>query len=284
MAIFEALILDVLLWYFCGIIGIIIMGNIARCLQFHNKFKIIVYIFIILMFPLSLLWFINHAILQIPSKYCIKNNPYLLLNKVMFTETLSQVLYRKNVRDRCRWTLVPNMLFIIIVVLFLYCINAGFNGTQLIVLIIISLVYLTYYIALFLRIKRCGYIMCAPCASIYITILSMLTWILVIMRLFNIIGFKIFGLNEKNWDTIFQDICGCTCNQFEQEYNNFTKYLKWYVKERNNILNIHINDSNVIDIIIDYLNGMEYPKVRYPSYDSVTTYHPNAYKPKSMII
>ena len=149
------------------------------------------------------------------------------MDNIMLTETLSHWLSKQ--REFLCITLLPNILVAIRVILCIHYANIGFNGGDLIVLIVISLIYLAYYSGVFLMGKRYQYFFCTPCASIFMTILSILIWILFMMRLFNIIGFRILGLRERNWDTIYKDICGCTCNPYEREFNKYTKYLEWYI-------------------------------------------------------
>ena len=278
MTTLEPSIFSIILWYTCGIIGTIIIGNIARCLQFI--FRVIVSIFIVLVFPLSLLWFISHAILQIPTEMYIYEEEYLLIEHTLIIVTLSCVMDTEMRKNRSRvppllgMTLAPNILLIYTAGLLIWNFYAGFIGEALIMLIIIMSMFFMYYALLFIKNKRYRFCICLPFSSIFMTIASILMWILFLMKLFNIFGFKIFGLNETKliyWDKIFKNICGCNCNKFEREYNKYIKYQKWYIKERWNILSIYINDSNVINIIVDYLDSMD-NNLSYISFDSRHTF------------
>ena len=262
MAIFEFLILNVILWYSVGIIGIIIIGNIVRCLQFYNTFKIIICIFIILVFPLSLLWFINHAILQIPIQCLIKEKKDILIRDVGKVETIYTWMEKHKRAYSCGmplilfYTMLPNIALIVTVIIGVDTSNLGFSNPNLYLMITSGLMYLVCY-GFFLVITQRNRF-CLPCYAIFFTIASALIWILFIMKIFNGIGYQIFGLRERNWNSFYQDICGCTFNVYEREYNKYIKYFKWYIMERKNILNIYINDINVVDIILNYLNEMEY--------------------------
>ena len=265
MTVFQPRILDIIL-YICGIIVIIIIGNIVRDLQFNVAFRIIICICIILAFPLSLLWFINHAILQIPIKIYVSKKETFFIDHIMIIETLSHVMDKEMIKNRSKVppllgiTLAPNILLMYTGGLLIWNFNVGFYGEALIMLIIIGSIFFIYYAVLFVKDKRYGYCICLPFGSMFMTIKSVLMWILFLMKLFNIFGFKIFGLEETKliyWDKILKRICGCTFNIFEKEYNKYIKYLDWYIKERWNILSIYINDSNVVNIIVDYLDSMD---------------------------
>ena len=246
-----------------GIIIVITVGNIVRFQKYNCMLRIMISCFIILVFPLSLLWFINHVILQIPAFWFVKLRKNMLIQDVTRTETISHwirkemILNSYGIPPLLVWTIIPNIAFIIIVVIIVHDINYGYSDVDLYFMIASLWIYLGYYVVYLCVLNKKQYLICTPFYAIFITIKSILMWILIIMKIFNIAGFGIFGLKEKNWDTIYNDICGCSCNECEIEYNKYIKYLKWYIKERRNILSIYINDNNVINIIIDYLNSME---------------------------
>jgi len=265
------LLASLIAYMIMGAFACIVIGNIARCFGLNHILRICITIFVLLVFPFSLLWFINHAILQLPSRWFIqeKDHEPLLLGNITQTQTLWRWMENEIGKNCCSSflkPLIPNTAFIIILVISIDGVNNGLNDMELYIFIPSLVIYLGYYLVCMYRLRKQRYIICIPFFAIYMTIKSILMWILFVMIIWDFYPYLFFGLEVHDWDTMYTDICGCTCNECEREYNKYAKYLEWYIKERKDVLSIYINDNNVIDIVVHYLNEMEYPKIRYPSY------------------
>ena len=268
MSVSETYILRIIILYIIILANIVILSNILRCYNLKILSKITILIFIVLVFPLSLLWFINHAILQLPSRYFITHKESLLSTSQIQVETLSMYMSKQINKNICRIpplilvTLAPNIALTLIIVLVKNGISNEFTVLSGFMLVFSLLLYVLFYTVILRdHTDDCCEIMCIPVLSIWITIKSITTLLLYFMKIINIFGFRIFGLNEYNYD-VYRHICHCTCNVFENEYNAYIKCLEWFINEREHVLYYYLNDGTVVDIIKEYLNDMEYEETK----------------------
>ena len=264
--------------YPLSVVAIILISDILRYLRLNILSNILVCLFIVITLPLSILWFINHLILQIPSKCFIKPKYTPLIIFTKHNETLSQYMDKKMKPNRCYIprliivTLGPNIAFTYIIVCIIIGINHGLTFVQKVGIPIAVVYYLISYIIYIKPITMIGYLR-LPWDSILMTFKSIIMIILFIMKLFNIAGFKLFGFKEYNiyQYIMYRDIFKYKQFRYKREYSKYLKYLEWFKNERQNILYKFLNDKNVVELIIYYINNMELQERKtYDTFGSIS--------------